>query len=359
MNGTTGNRVLHPAGVRRWRRTEHLGSAGIAGRSRARSRLAPRRPTGDNDVARTLANLRDARVLAGAHGDVLGQLGRARLPRRRGHARRERRAEQPGGDRPAGRAPARAGLRRVARRRSDDDDEVPARLRGQRALLPGDRLGARHAVVARPSRPSFGTARRSHANHIQLVVPSERCGPVADDRGARATAARRCRPAVALNTASDDPSAASGSVREHSEMAALDRYAQTADTANARLSIADSVLSDMLDQLTTAKTTILAAHGSPPSPPSQRDGAGRRSCRGDSGRVLRRLRARRSTGPISSPGRPRQSRRITKAANGTISAYAGTTTAMAVDIDRHTSVTVSFNGDAIARGSDAATSSRH
>jgi flagellar hook-associated protein 3 FlgL len=56
-----------------------------------------------------------------------------------------------------------------------------------------------------------------------------------------------------LNTASDDPSAASGSVREHSEMAALDRYDQTADTANSRLSVADSVLSDMLDQRPTRR----------------------------------------------------------------------------------------------------------
>jgi len=64
-----------------------------------------------------------------------------------------------------------------------------------------------------------------------------------------------------ISKSSDDPSASSGSVHEHAEMAALDRYAQTADTANARLSIVDSVLSDMLDQLTTAKTTILNARG--------------------------------------------------------------------------------------------------
>jgi flagellin-like hook-associated protein FlgL len=43
-----------------------------------------------------------------------------------------------------------------------------------------------------------------------------------------------------------------------------------------------------------------------------------------------------------------------KAANGTVSGYAGTASAMAVDLDRNTSVEVSFNADEIARGSDTA-----
>ena len=82
---------------------------------------------------------------------------------------------------------ARAGLGRVARRRSDDDDEVPARVRSQRAFLPGDRFGARYAVVAAPVDPR--SPRRPDADHIQFLVPSERCGPVADVRGACQTAA--------------------------------------------------------------------------------------------------------------------------------------------------------------------------
>ena len=154
-----------------------------------------------------------------------------------------------------------------------------------------------------------------------------------------------------LNTASDDPSAASGSVREHSEMAALDRYDQTADTANSRLSVADSVLSDMLDQLTNAKTTILAAQGSPVTD-DQRDA------------YAKELAAIRDSlfsdftttfnGTYLFSGQAATVAPYQKAANGTISAYSGTTSAIAVDIDRHTSVTVSFNADAIARGSDAA-----
>lgn len=153
-----------------------------------------------------------------------------------------------------------------------------------------------------------------------------------------------------LNTASDDPSVASGSVREHSEMAALDRYDQTADTANSRLSVADSVLSNMLDQLTNAKTTILAAQGSPVTD-EQRDA------------YARELAAIRDSlfsdftttfnGTYLFSGQAATVAPYQKAANGTISAYSGTTSAIAVDIDRHTSVAVSFNADAIARGSDA------
>ena len=136
-----------------------------------------------------------------------------------------------------------------------------------------------------------------------------------------------------LNTASDDPSAASGIVRERSEMAALDRYAQTADTANARLSIADSVLSDMIEQLTSARTTLQAARGSVVVD-SQR------------------------TALASALAGVRDSlfSDYTTTFNGTylVSGYAGTASAMAVDLDRNTSVEVSFNADEIARGSDTA-----
>ena len=125
-----------------------------------------------------------------------------------------------------------------------------------------------------------------------------------------------------LNTASDDPSAASGAVREHSEMAALDRYAQTADTANARLSIADSVLSDMLEQLTTAKTTIQAARNSTATP-SQRAALAdqlsgiRDALFGDFATTY--------NGTYLFSGQSAVVAPYTKAANGTVSPYAGTT----------------------------------
>lgn len=152
-----------------------------------------------------------------------------------------------------------------------------------------------------------------------------------------------------IDRPSDDPSGSSGAVHEHAEMASLDRYAQTADTANARLSVADSVLSDMLDQLTSAKTTILGAQ-------STNVTAGQRAALADQLSGLRdALFADYATsfnGNYLFSGQAATVAPYTKNASGTVSAYAGTANAVAVDVDRGASVAISFNGDKIARGSD-------
>jgi flagellar hook-associated protein 3 FlgL len=154
-----------------------------------------------------------------------------------------------------------------------------------------------------------------------------------------------------LNSASDDPAASSSAVREHTEMAALDRYAQTADTANARLSVADSALTDMIEQLTSAKTTLQAAQGTSVTP-------GQRTALADELSGIRDSifsdYATKFNGTYLFSGQAVTVAPYTKAANGTVSAYAGSASATAVDLDRHTSVDVSFNGDEIARGSDTA-----
>ena len=153
-----------------------------------------------------------------------------------------------------------------------------------------------------------------------------------------------------ISKPSDDPSASSGSVHEHAEMAALDRYAQTADTATARLSIVDSVLSDMLDQLTSAKTTILNARGS--NVTATQRGALADQLSGLRDAILADY-GTSFNGNYLFSGEAAKTAPYTKNANGTVSAYAGTATTMAVDVDRNTAVTVSLNGDAVARGSDA------
>ena len=153
-----------------------------------------------------------------------------------------------------------------------------------------------------------------------------------------------------LSKPSDDPSASSGAIHEHAEMAALDRYAQTADTANGRLSILDSVLSDMLDQLTSAKTTILNARGTNVTDTQ-------RAALADQLTGLRdALFADYGTsfnGNYLFSGQAATTAPYTKNGSGTVSSYAGTTATMAVDVDRNTAVTVSVNGDAVARGTDS------
>jgi flagellar hook-associated protein 3 FlgL len=72
---------------------------------------------------------------------------------------------------------------------------------------------------------------------------------------------------------SQDPLATASSVTEHAVRDRLDSYASTSDVAGSRLSIADSVLSDVISQLTSAQTTALAARGTSQNQ-AQRDAAG-------------------------------------------------------------------------------------
>jgi flagellar hook-associated protein 3 FlgL len=152
-----------------------------------------------------------------------------------------------------------------------------------------------------------------------------------------------------ISKSSDDPSASSGSVHEHAEMAALDRYAQTADTANARLSIVDSVLSDMLDQLTSAKTTILNARGTNVTDTQRAALADQLSGLRD---ALFADYGTSFNGNYLFSGMAATTAPYTKNSSGTVSSYAGTASTMAVDVDRNTAVTVSVNGDSVARGTD-------
>ncbi len=152
-----------------------------------------------------------------------------------------------------------------------------------------------------------------------------------------------------INAPSDDPAGVSSAIREHTEMAALDRYAQTADTANARLAAADSVLSDMVEQLTSAKTALLGARGSTVTP-SQRTAAAN-ALSGIRDAIFSDYTTS-FNGTYLFSGQAATVPPYQKLPDGSISAYAGTATGVRVDVGRETSVQVSFNGDEVARGSD-------
>ena len=64
-----------------------------------------------------------------------------------------------------------------------------------------------------------------------------------------------------LEVPSDDPTAAVGAVKEHTEIATLDQYTQSADSANSRLTVIDTVLSDVINKLTQAQATTASAMG--------------------------------------------------------------------------------------------------
>src|SRR5204862_6106698 len=55
-------------------------------------------------------------------------------------------------------------------------------------------------------------------------------------------------------------------------LAGLDAYSRPADAASSRLSVADSVLSDIIDKISAARSVVIGAQGSVASP-SQRTAA--------------------------------------------------------------------------------------
>ncbi len=147
---------------------------------------------------------------------------------------------------------------------------------------------------------------------------------------------------------SDDPSAASIAVGERADVASFKQYTEASDSADSKLRVVDSVLSDLLDKLTSARSLVMSVRGSTATP-AQREAAAEelRSLREA---VIEDLNttfrgsflfggAAGSTKPFATTG-------------GVVDPYAGSTREVQVDIDRGRSVTVAFDGSTIAQGSD-------
>jgi flagellar hook-associated protein 3 FlgL len=154
-----------------------------------------------------------------------------------------------------------------------------------------------------------------------------------------------------VNSASDDPSAASALVRERTEMAALDQYSRTSDSATSRLAMADSVLTDIIDRLTAAKVAVLGARSSPVGDPERTAKVNELAAIRDE---LFGAFSITFNGSYLFSGTAATTAPYQKLAGGGVSAYQGTTATMAVDIDRQVAVDVTFDASSIAQGSDAA-----
>ena len=151
-----------------------------------------------------------------------------------------------------------------------------------------------------------------------------------------------------VSTPSDDPAAAQGAVAERAEMAALDQYVRATDSVESRLTVVDTVLSDLLRQMTDAKVAVMGARGSTVSTAQKeevanqlmgiRDGVFTAVATQYRGTYLFSGQAT-LTAPYQRTG-------------GVVSAYQGTSATMAVDVDRQTTVDVTFDADALLRGGD-------
>jgi flagellar hook-associated protein 3 FlgL len=153
-----------------------------------------------------------------------------------------------------------------------------------------------------------------------------------------------------VNAASDDPAAASAGIRERNQIAVQDQYSAAADSANARLTVIDTVLSDVLLRLDDSRVAILSARGSQVTP-EQREAAARQ---------LESLRDALASsfntsfkGTYPFAGSAGTTPPYQQLAGGVVVANAIDQTPVRLDIDVHTSVQITYSAEAIGRGSDA------
>jgi flagellar hook-associated protein 3 FlgL len=153
-----------------------------------------------------------------------------------------------------------------------------------------------------------------------------------------------------LSVPSDDPTAAVGAVKEHTEIATLDQFTQSADSANSRLTVIDTVLSDVISKLTQAQATTASAMGNTATAQQ------RVSAADDLAGIRDSLFASFNTmfrGTYLFGGTDTTNAPYVQNPDGSIGPYLGDTTTQSVDINRQKAVQVTYNADAITRGADA------
>ena len=146
---------------------------------------------------------------------------------------------------------------------------------------------------------------------------------------------------------SDDPSATLGSIGEHAETAAIDQYARATDSVASRLSVVDTVLSDLILQIERAQVSAASARGSSKTQ-IQRD-ASATDLEGIRDTVFGDLNTS-FNGTFVFSGSASTAAPYTRVGSGPVSAYAGSTSEMVVDIDQQRAVKIAFNGQLVTQG---------
>jgi flagellar hook-associated protein 3 FlgL len=148
---------------------------------------------------------------------------------------------------------------------------------------------------------------------------------------------------------SDDPTAAAGAVAERAQLAATDQYARAANSTAARLNVTDTVLSNVLEQLTAVQATAFSGIGTTASA-AQREAAAQQ-LEGLRTSLISEFNAT-FHGTYIFAGAAATTKPFVET-GGVVGAYAGSTREVAIDISEARAVIVGFDGGVIARGSDA------
>jgi flagellar hook-associated protein 3 FlgL len=150
-----------------------------------------------------------------------------------------------------------------------------------------------------------------------------------------------------MHAPSDDPSAWASGVQERSVVASVDQYVRASDTATSRLTVADTVMSDLVAKLTAARSAVVAGQGTTQTP-AQREAVakeleGLRDAVFDDMNTMFR-------GTYLFAGGKGLDAPYLRNSDGSISAYQGDTSSISVDVDRTRAVRVSFVGSDVTLG---------
>jgi flagellar hook-associated protein 3 FlgL len=150
-----------------------------------------------------------------------------------------------------------------------------------------------------------------------------------------------------ISKPSDDPAGAQQALAERAELGAIDAYQHTADSASSRLAAADSALGDIVDKLTQALGTVTGVRGSSVTDAAR--AAASTTLAGIRDSIRADLNSSFQGNSLFSGGKVDQP---AYALVGGVWTYQGDTNVVQVDVDRARTVTIGFNGQAIAQGSD-------
>jgi flagellar hook-associated protein 3 FlgL len=147
---------------------------------------------------------------------------------------------------------------------------------------------------------------------------------------------------------SDDAADYASAVKDTTELGVIDSYTSAADTAESRLSVMDTVLSDLIDQVTSAQTSTTAALGSTTTETSRTALA--QELEGLRDAILSDMNST-FGGTYLFSGTASLAAPYEQASDGTVSTYKGDTGAQTVDIGRGCSVQTTYTGSDLVQGS--------
>ncbi len=150
-----------------------------------------------------------------------------------------------------------------------------------------------------------------------------------------------------ISKPSDDPDGMAAAISVRAEVAGVEQYQRTTDSVNSRLMVLDTALSDMVDRLTAAQATVVAAQGSNRTPVQLEAAA--QTLEGIKQALVSDLNTSFNGAHLfAGAGSTNPPFTIT---GTTVSAYQGSTSEVSVDLDQTRTATIGFDGSAISKGS--------